>query len=96
MGTITTISDLDSVRWPNSHWRSVKVYHDFRIHVLLFIVQWATCQICSHVLHSSLCENYTLMIDNCLNFNLYCFRLVGMSPLLVRNNREFHYGKSSP
>jgi hypothetical protein len=25
MGTITSISDLDSVRWPNSHWRSVKV-----------------------------------------------------------------------
>uniref|UniRef100_A0A453JM82 Auxin response factor n=2 Tax=Aegilops tauschii subsp. strangulata TaxID=200361 RepID=A0A453JM82_AEGTS len=28
MGTITTISDLDSVRWPNSHWRSVKVGWD--------------------------------------------------------------------
>jgi len=26
MGTITGISDLDSERWPNSHWRSVKVY----------------------------------------------------------------------
>lgn len=25
MGTITGISDLDPVRWPNSHWRSVKV-----------------------------------------------------------------------
>lgn len=25
MGTITGISDLDAVRWPNSHWRSVKV-----------------------------------------------------------------------
>ncbi|KAG6468655.1 hypothetical protein ZIOFF_073344 [Zingiber officinale] len=25
MGTITGINDLDSVRWPNSHWRSVKV-----------------------------------------------------------------------
>lgn len=25
MGTITAIVDLDSVRWPNSHWRSVKV-----------------------------------------------------------------------
>ncbi|XP_074577612.1 auxin response factor 12-like [Curcuma longa] len=24
MGTITGISDLDPVRWPNSHWRSVK------------------------------------------------------------------------
>ncbi|KAK1261419.1 Auxin response factor 12 [Acorus gramineus] len=24
MGTITVISDLDPVRWPNSHWRSVK------------------------------------------------------------------------
>ena len=36
MGTITTISDLDSVRWPNSHWRSVKVmHHDFRIPVVL-------------------------------------------------------------
>ncbi|KAJ8467921.1 hypothetical protein OPV22_030473 [Ensete ventricosum] len=25
MGTITGTSDLDLVRWPNSHWRSVKV-----------------------------------------------------------------------
>lgn len=25
MGTITGIGDLDPVRWPNSHWRSVKV-----------------------------------------------------------------------
>jgi hypothetical protein len=25
MGTITGISDLDPVRWQNSHWRSVKV-----------------------------------------------------------------------
>lgn len=25
MGTITGISDLDSERWPKSHWRSVKV-----------------------------------------------------------------------
>ncbi|CAN8232741.1 unnamed protein product [Cochlearia groenlandica] len=28
MGTITGISDLDSVRWSNSHWRSVKVGWD--------------------------------------------------------------------
>ncbi|KAL5175210.1 Auxin response factor 6 [Glycine soja] len=28
MGTITGISDLDSIRWPNSHWRSVKVGWD--------------------------------------------------------------------
>ncbi|CAL5183697.1 unnamed protein product [Lathyrus oleraceus] len=28
MGTITGISDLDSVRWQNSHWRSVKVGWD--------------------------------------------------------------------
>ncbi|KAH0983808.1 hypothetical protein GBA52_010985 [Prunus armeniaca] len=28
MGTITGISDLDSVRWTNSHWRSVKVGWD--------------------------------------------------------------------
>ncbi|CAD6266277.1 unnamed protein product [Miscanthus lutarioriparius] len=28
MGTITGIGDLDSVRWPNSHWRSVKVVWD--------------------------------------------------------------------
>ena len=26
MGTITGIGDLDSVLWPNSHWRSVKVH----------------------------------------------------------------------
>ncbi|KAJ8511972.1 hypothetical protein OPV22_002406 [Ensete ventricosum] len=25
MGTITGLSDMDPVRWPNSHWRSVKV-----------------------------------------------------------------------
>ncbi|XP_077243806.1 auxin response factor 6 [Tasmannia lanceolata] len=28
MGTITGIGDLDLVRWPNSHWRSVKVGWD--------------------------------------------------------------------
>lgn len=28
MGTIMGISDLDSARWPNSHWRSVKVGWD--------------------------------------------------------------------
>ncbi|KAL5984672.1 ADP-ribosylation factor, Arf Arf6 [Asimina triloba] len=28
MGTITGISDLDPVRWPNSHWHSVKVGWD--------------------------------------------------------------------
>ncbi|KAL9147505.1 hypothetical protein ABFS82_13G177900 [Erythranthe guttata] len=28
MGTITGVSDMDSVRWPNSHWRSVKVGWD--------------------------------------------------------------------
>ncbi|XP_042401986.1 auxin response factor 17-like [Zingiber officinale] len=28
MGTITGISDLDPVHWPNSHWRSVKVGWD--------------------------------------------------------------------
>ncbi|XP_062203738.1 auxin response factor 25-like isoform X2 [Phragmites australis] len=28
MGTITGITDLDSERWPNSHWRSVKVGWD--------------------------------------------------------------------
>ncbi|GLU03968.1 hypothetical protein SLE2022_211370 [Rubroshorea leprosula] len=28
MGTITCISDLDPVRWPNSYWRSVKVGWD--------------------------------------------------------------------
>ncbi|OVA07881.1 AUX/IAA protein [Macleaya cordata] len=28
MGTITGINDLDPVRWPNSHWRSVKVGWD--------------------------------------------------------------------
>ena len=33
MGTITGISDLDPVRWPNSHWRSVKVCHDCLIHI---------------------------------------------------------------
>ncbi|KAJ6754124.1 AUXIN RESPONSE FACTOR 6 [Salix purpurea] len=28
MGTVTGISDLDAVKWPNSHWRSVKVGWD--------------------------------------------------------------------
>ncbi|GMH10921.1 hypothetical protein Nepgr_012762 [Nepenthes gracilis] len=28
MGTITGVSDLDPVRWPNSHWRTVKVGWD--------------------------------------------------------------------
>ena len=25
MGTITGTGDLDPIRWPNSHWRSLKV-----------------------------------------------------------------------
>jgi hypothetical protein len=61
MGTITTIGDLDSVRWPNSHWRSVKVMcRDFRIlAVLLFhyslglVKSIATC----HMLHGLFSEN---------------------------------------
>lgn len=28
MGTVTGIGDLDPVRWPNSHWRSLKVRFD--------------------------------------------------------------------
>ncbi|KAK6142398.1 hypothetical protein DH2020_022746 [Rehmannia glutinosa] len=31
MGTITGISDLDPVRWPNSHWRSVKTDRKFSL-----------------------------------------------------------------
>lgn len=31
MGTITGMGDLDSVRWPNSHWRSLKVLSILRI-----------------------------------------------------------------
>jgi hypothetical protein len=26
MGTITGIGDIDPMRWPNSHWRSLKVH----------------------------------------------------------------------
>jgi hypothetical protein len=35
MGTITGISDLDSVRWPNSNWRSVKVLELFSWHACI-------------------------------------------------------------
>ena len=40
MGTITGISDLDPVRWPNSHWRSVKVCLKF----LCMGVHYLSCQ----------------------------------------------------
>jgi hypothetical protein len=35
MGTITGISDLDPVRWPNSYWRSVKVLELFSWHACI-------------------------------------------------------------
>jgi hypothetical protein len=31
MGTITGMGDLDPARWPNSHWRSLKVLSIFQI-----------------------------------------------------------------
>lgn len=58
MGTITGISDLDPVRWPNSHWRSVKVLqlylHDssmktlakFTMSLFLLTLSNSTCLDC--------------------------------------------------
>lgn len=43
MGTITGICDLDSVRWPNSHWRSVKVYFG-PVLLLFLLVTTCPCQ----------------------------------------------------
>lgn len=42
MGTITGIGDLDPVRWPNSHWRSVKVCKDLvMIGLIIFYLFFA-------------------------------------------------------
>ena len=43
MGTITGISDLDPVRWPNSHWRSVKVLQQFTTSLFLFTLCSSAC-----------------------------------------------------
>lgn len=55
MGTITGISDLDPVRWPNSHWRSVKVnlafilarmYSPFSVMLFLYLMQYYAAYLC--------------------------------------------------
>ena len=56
MGTITGISDLDPARWPNSHWRSVKV----------FMVQEHSFACCDP-LHYVVLEN----LDYVVRFELY-------------------------
>lgn len=34
MGTITGLGDLDPIRWPNSHWRSLKVVLSHRLELV--------------------------------------------------------------
>lgn len=50
MGTITGVSDIDPVRWPNSHWRSVKVFLSILIKIRLFF--FMHCVIMAHFLLS--------------------------------------------
>lgn len=53
IGTITGISDLDPVRWPNSHWRSVKVSKFILSHVALYRIYseifWELILLCNYM-----------------------------------------------
>lgn len=53
MGTITGISDLDQVRWPNSHWRSVKVCHDCLIHLATICHCLGNMRLCLQMIMST-------------------------------------------
>jgi hypothetical protein len=99
MGTITGISDLDSVRWPNSHWRSVKVCIETFIifHWCYYIIKLNAICISKWNINNILLwkKNYVILriIFNC-GFDLCC-RLAGTNPLQVRGNLECLYGKLS-
>jgi hypothetical protein len=58
MGTITGISGLDPVRWPNSHWRSVKV--DLESKLLPISIALSTCAVMLLDLYSA--QNSDLMV----------------------------------
>jgi len=102
MGTITGISDLDSVRWPNSHWRSVKVcigsfimiFHWCYINIKLNAVSISKQNINNILLPKKLCltEDWINIFNR--GFDLSC-RLAGMNPQQVRGNLECLYGKLS-
>ena len=85
MGTITGISDLDPVRWPNSHWRSVKVFmlqeHSFA---------------CCYTLHYVLLElPFRTYLAGVYPNSFYSCRLVGTSLLLGKGSQGYHFGKLS-
>jgi hypothetical protein len=97
MGTITGKSDLDPVRWPNSHWRSVKVKLESKLltyciafymcfHASLYSAQFSTLMVCLFL--------YIWFMNA---FMLFCepYRLDGMSQLLERNSLGFLFGMSS-
>jgi hypothetical protein len=109
MGTITGISDLDSVRWPNSHWRSVKVY--FGPVLLLFpllTIQALVNHVCCtfsvektillqySLKVCSLRDTYFMVLYDHQNLRVNEYRLAGMNQLLVRDSQGCHYGRLSP
>jgi len=106
MGTITGISDLDSVRWPNSHWRSVKVY--FGPVLLLFpllTIQALVNHVCCKFSVEKTILQYSLKVCSLRyllhgfvwsqNLHVNEYRLAGMNQLLVRDSQGCHYGRLS-
>ncbi|KAG6384491.1 hypothetical protein SASPL_155689 [Salvia splendens] len=82
MGTITGISDSDPVRWPNSHWRSVKVSYTFS----------ASCNLCWLGRINSwreAAESFTLEIEPLTTFPMY------PSPFPLRLKRPWPSGLPS-
>ena len=61
MGTITGISDLDPVRWPNSHWRSVKVT-GCALYDLAQYKQACLCYYFVNILQGIVCMGYFLIL----------------------------------
>ncbi|OIW20956.1 hypothetical protein TanjilG_26497 [Lupinus angustifolius] len=62
MGTITGISDLDPVRWPSSHWHSVKL----RCNVFIFCMSICVSKVSldSSVLYTLVCRIHPELLQN--------------------------------
>ena len=74
MGTITGIGDLDPVRWPNSHWRSVKVFNlTFLLKFFFFTFLLEVQQ--PHACLFSFSQSYVYSICNLFRFILIQFSL---------------------
>ena len=93
MGTITGISDLDPVRWPNSHWRSVKVKHILlstcmQFYILIFFDNISNlCKYLCWLRNKGFCGNFfldSLMLKVSLILNYYSCLLFKYAVLLIQ------------